>query len=97
MRIPHDIIIKPIITEKSMEEMADRKYTFIVDKKSNKSEIKQAVESVFDVKVEKVNTLNMLGKVKRQGYTSGRRSNWKKAIIKLTEGSKTIEFFEGME
>lgn len=97
MRIPHDVIIKPIITEKSMESMADGKYTFMVDRKSNKSEIKKAVETIFDVKVEKVNTMNMLGKVKRQGYTSGRRSAWKKAIVKLTEGSKTIEFFEGME
>ena len=97
MRIPHDIIIKPIITEKSMDQMAERKYTFIVDKKSNKTEIKQAIETIFDVKVEKVNTLNMLGKIKKQGYTSGRRSSWKKAIVKLTEGSKTIEFFEGME
>lgn len=97
MRSPHDIIIKPIITEKSMEDMAEGKYTFKVDKKSNKTEIKKAVETVFDVTVEKVNTMNMLGKVKRQGATSGRRSSWKKAIVKLTEGSKTIEFFEGME
>ena len=97
MRIPHDIIIKPIITEKSMEDMAEGKYTFMVDKKSNKSEIKKAVESIFGVTVEKVNTMNMIGKIKRQGYTSGRRANWKKAIIKLTEDSKTIEFFEGME
>ncbi|OLS02141.1 50S ribosomal protein L23 [Tissierella creatinophila] len=97
MRIPHDIIIKPIITEKSMEDMAEGKYTFMVDRKSNKTEIKKAVESVFDVKVEKVNTMNMLGKMKRQGATSGRRSSWKKAIVKLAEGSKGIEFFEGME
>lgn len=97
MRIPHDIIIKPIITEKSMEEMSNRKYTFVVAKKANKSEIKKAVETIFNVKVEKVNTLNMIGKMKKQGYTSGRRSSWKKAIVKLAEGSKTIEFFEGME
>ncbi len=97
MRIPHDIIIKPIITEKSMEDMESRKYTFKVDKRANKSEIKKAIESVFDVKVEKVNTMNMLGKMKRQGYTSGRRPSWKKAIVKLTEDSKSIEFFEGME
>ena len=97
MRIPHDIIIKPIITEKSMEDMAYGKYTFMVDKRANKSEIKKAVEGIFDVKVEKVNTMNMLGKIKRQGYTSGRRASWKKAIIKLTEDSKSIEFFEGME
>ncbi len=97
MRIPHDIIIKPIITEKSMEDMAEGKYTFMVDKRANKSEIKKAVENIFDVKVDKVNTMNMLGKVKRQGMNSGRRPSWKKAIIKLAEGSKGIEFFEGME
>ncbi|MBC8591585.1 50S ribosomal protein L23 [Wansuia hejianensis] len=97
MRIPHDIIIKPIITEKSMEDMAEGKYTFMVDKKANKAEVKKAVESIFGVKVEKVNTMNMLGKVKRQGMTQGRRASWKKAIVKLTEDSKSIEFFEGME
>lgn len=97
MRIPHDIIIKPIITEKSMDDMAEGKYTFMVDKRANKSEIKKAVESVFDVKVKDVNTMNVLGKIKRQGMHSGRRPSWKKAIIKLTDDSKTIEFFEGME
>lgn len=97
MRIPHDIIIKPIITEKSMEDMAYGKYTFMVDKKANKTEIKKAIEEIFDVKVKKVNTMNMLGKVKRQGMTSGRRPSWKKAIVKLTDDSKSIEFFEGME
>ena len=96
MRIPHDIIIKPIITEESMEEMAYGKYTFKVDKKSNKSEIKKAVESVFDVKVDKVNTMNILGKEKRMGVHVGRRPNWKKAVVTLTEDSKRIEFFEGM-
>ncbi|WP_422484520.1 50S ribosomal protein L23 [Gudongella sp. DL1XJH-153] len=97
MRNPHDIIIKPIITEKSMEDMAFGKYTFAVDKRSNKTEVKKAVESIFGVKVEKVNTMNYLGKVKRQGIHSGRRSSWKKAIVKLTDDSKKIEFFEGME
>lgn len=97
MRIPHDIIVKPIITEKSMDDMAEGKYTFMVDKRANKSEIKKAVESVFDVKVKAVNTMNVLGKIKRQGMNSGRRPSWKKAIIKLTDDSKTIEFFEGME
>ena len=96
MRIPHDIIIKPIITERSMEDMADGKYTFKVDKRANKTEVKKAVETIFDVKVKKVNTMNMLGKVKRRGATSGRRPSWKKAIVKLTEDSKSIEFFEGM-
>jgi large subunit ribosomal protein L23 len=97
MRSPHDIIIKPIITERSMDDMAENKYTFAVDKKANKSEVKKAIESVFGVKVEKVNTMNMLGKVKRQGVNSGRRPSWKKAIVKLTDDSKKIEFFEGME
>ena len=97
MRIPHDIIIKPIITEKSMEDMSFGKYTFMVDKRANKSEVKKAIEKIFDVKVEKVNTMNMLGKVKRQGMNKGRRPSWKKAIVKLTEDSKSIEFFEGME
>ena len=97
MRIPHDIIIKPIITERSMEDMAEGKYTFKVDRRANKTEVKKAIESIFDVKVEKVNTMNMLGKVKRQGATSGRRPSWKKAIVKLSEDSKSIEFFEGME
>lgn len=97
MRSPHDIIIKPIITERSMDDMAENKYTFAVDKKANKSEVKKAIETVFGVKVEKVNTMNMLGKIKRQGANSGRRPSWKKAIVKLTNDSKKIEFFEGME
>lgn len=96
MRNPHDIIIRPIITEESMDNMAYGKYTFKVDKKSNKSEIKKAVESIFDVKVAKVNTMNMLGKEKRMGVHVGRRPSWKKAIITLTEDSNEIEFFEGM-
>ncbi|NLY86618.1 MAG: 50S ribosomal protein L23 [Tissierellia bacterium] len=97
MRNPHDIIIRPVITEKSMEDMAEGKYTFVVDKRSNKTEIKKAIEAIFGVKVEKVNTMNMRGKVKRQGIYVGKRPDWKKAIVKLTEDSKRIEFFEGME
>ncbi len=97
MRSPHDIIIKPVITERSMDDMAENKYTFVVDKKANKSEVKKAVETIFGVTVEKVNTMNMLGKIKRQGMNSGRRPSWKKAIVKLTDDSKKIEFFEGME
>lgn len=93
----HDILRRPLITEHSMDLMADRKYVFEVPKSATKSEIKKAVESVFGVKVESVNTMNVLGKIKRQGANSGRRASWKKAIVKLTEGSKTIEFFEGME
>ncbi len=96
MRSPHDIIIKPIITEASMMAMEEKKYTFKVDKKANKTEIKNAIEQIFGVKVEKVNTMNMTGKKKRMGANVGRRPHWKKAIVKLTEDSNTIEFFEGM-
>ncbi|HBB28386.1 MAG TPA: 50S ribosomal protein L23 [Clostridiales bacterium] len=96
MRSPHDLIRRPIITEKSMDSMADKKYTFEVDKKANKTEIKNAIEQIFGVKVKSVNTMNMLGKMKRQGAHTGRRPSWKKAIVTLTEDSKAIEFFEGM-
>lgn len=93
---PHDLIRKPLVTEKSMDIMADKKYSFEVDKRANKTEIKNAVEQVFGVKVKSVNTMNMLGKMKRQGNNSGRRPSWKKAIVTLTDDSKAIEFFEGM-
>ncbi len=96
MTYAHDIIIKPIISEQSMDQLADKKYTFCVKKSANKIEIKKAVEEIFGVKVESVNTMNMMGKVKRMGRYEGRRANWKKAIVKLTADSKTIEFFEGM-
>ncbi len=97
MKNAHDIIIRPIITENSMDQLQDKKYTFEVAKTANKVEIKQAIEEIFDgVKVDKVTTMNMLGKVKRMGRSEGRRANWKKAIVKLTENSKTIEFFEGL-
>ena len=96
MRDPHDIIIRPIVTEASMNAMAEKKYTFVVDKKSNKSEIKNAVESIFGVKVASVNTMNMTVKKKRMGIHVGKRPDWKKAIVTLTEDSKTIEFFEGI-
>ncbi|NLN48510.1 MAG: 50S ribosomal protein L23 [Clostridiales bacterium] len=92
----HDIIRKPIITEKSMSEMADKKYTFIVDINANKFMIKNAIEEIFKVKVERVNTVKMLGKLKRMGKYEGRRPGYKKAIVKLTPDSKTIEFFEGL-
>lgn len=93
----YDIVIKPVVTERSMEDMENGKYTFVVAKTATKSEIKKALETIFGVKVEKVNTMNMQGKLKRQGATQGRRASWKKAIVKLAEGSKSIEFFEGME
>lgn len=96
MKTPYDIIIKPLVTEESMNNMAERKYTFKVDKRANKSEIKKAVEKIFGVKVEKVNTMNMTGKTKRMGIHVGKRPDWKKAVVTLTEDSKEIEFFEGM-
>lgn len=92
----YEIIKKPVITENSMDQMADRKYTFEVAKEANKIEIKNAVEEIFGVKVEKVTTMRVLGKIKRMGANSGKRPDWKKAIVKLTEGSKTIEFFDGL-
>ena len=92
-----DIIIRPIITEQSMLEMEENKYTFEVAKTSNKSEIKKAIESIFSVKVAKVNTMNMTGKVKRQGVNIGKRPNWKKAIVTLTDDSQPIEFFDNMQ
>ena len=96
MKTAYDIIIKPVITEQSMEETEAKKYVFKVAVDANKIEIKKAVEEIFGVKVEKVNTIRMEGKAKRQGVTSGRRANWKKAMVTLTADSKTIEFFEGM-
>ena len=95
--LAQDIIIKPIVTEKSMMGIADKKYTFEVAKAANKIEIAKAVEELFKVKVSKVNTVNMRGKFRRQGRNNGGYSkSWKKAIVKLTEDSKPIEFFEGM-
>ena len=96
MKSPYDIILKPIISEDSMEKMEDKKYVFKVDKNVNKIEIRNAIEKIFDVKVKSVNTMNVKGKVKRMGAHSGKRSDWKKAIVALTEDSKEIEFFEGM-
>ena len=90
MKTAYDIIIKPVITEQSMEATEDKKYVFQVAIDANKVEIKKAVEEIFGVKVEKVNTIRMEGKEKRQG------ASWKKAMVKLTADSKTIEFFEGM-
>ncbi|HHZ12581.1 MAG TPA: 50S ribosomal protein L23 [Clostridiales bacterium] len=96
MKNPHDIILRPVLTEKSYDQIADRKYTFLVDVKANKTEIKKAVEEIFGVKVEAVTTLRQIGKLRRQGVYVGRRPTTKKAVIKLTPDSKTIEFFEGM-
>ena len=93
----YDIIRRPVITEQSMADVADKKYVFEVAIDANKTEIKAAVEEIFGVKVAKVNTIRMQGKVKRTGaYPAGKRAAYKKAIVKLTADSKTIELFEGM-
>lgn len=91
-----DIIVRPIITENSMDGLAERKYTFEVARGANKIEVKKAVETLFGVKVAKVNTISVKGKKKRMGRTEGYTSDWKKAIVTLTADSKTIEFFDGM-
>ncbi|MGG7178964.1 50S ribosomal protein L23 [Clostridium paraputrificum] len=93
----HDIIRKPVITEKTMTAMAENKYTFIVHMNSNKSQIKRAVEEVFGVKVDNVQTLRTMGKTKRMGVHVGKRSDYKKAIVTLAKDSKGIEFFEGLQ
>ena len=96
MKTAYDIIIRPVLTEKSYDDMADRKYTFEVAVTANKTEVKKAVEEIFGVQVAAVNTMRIQGKMKRQGRTMGRRPERKKAIVTLKEGSKGIEFFEGM-
>ena len=96
MKTLHDVIIKPIITEDSMARLADKKYTFKVAKDASKIEIKKAVEEIFKVEVDKVNTISMKSKNKRVGYHFGKTSEWKKAIVTLKASSKTIEFFDSM-
>ena len=97
MKSAYDIIKKPVLTEKSYADMADKKFTFQVDVHANKTEIKQALESIFEgVKVESVNTMRTLGKIKRQGRFQGRTPEIKKAIVTLKKDSKNIPFFEGM-
>ena len=97
MKNPHDIIRRPVLTEKGYLGIEDKKYVFEVDVNANKVEIKDALESVFKgIKVKSVNTLRVLGKMKRQGRTQGRTPEIKKAYVTLTEDSKPIEFFEGM-
>ena len=95
-RLAQDIILRPIITENSMDGIADRKYTFEVAKDANKIEIAKAVEELFGVKVAKVNTINVDVKLRRYGRFEGFTASKKKAIVTLTEDSKTIEFFDGM-
>ena len=96
MKMIQDIIIKPIITEASMDKLADKKYTFKVQANATKPEIAKAVETMFGVKVASVNTLNMKKKPKRLGVHFGYTSDWKKAVVTLTADSKTIEFFDGL-
>lgn len=93
----YDVILKPVISEKSMNEMTDKKYTFLVHVDANKTMIKEAVEKMFEgTKVKKVNTMNLDGKTRRRGRTVGKTAKTKKAIVQLTEDSKDIEIFEGL-
>ena len=93
----YDVILKPVVTEKSMNAMADKKYTFLVHPEANKSQVREAVEKMFPgTKVEKVNTMNIQGKTKRRGMTFGKTAKTKKAIVKLTADSKEIEIFAGL-
>ncbi len=93
----YDVILKPVITEKSMNGMADKKYTFLVHPDANKTQIKEAVEKMFEgTKVKSVNTMNLDGKKRRRGLVVGKTARTKKAIVSLTEESKEIEIFEGL-
>ena len=94
--VAHDIIIRPILSEKSYADIATKKYTFEVAKSANKTQVKKAVEEIFKVKVESVNISNVYGKIKRQGRHEGLTGSYKKAIVQLTEDSKTIEFFDSL-
>ena len=94
MKNIYDLVKRPIVTEKSMAAMGKRKYTFMVDMHANKYEIKNAVEKIFDVKVQSICTIKMLGKEKRVSVHEGKRPDWKKAIVTLTPDSKTIELFQ---
>ena len=91
-----DIVLAPVITEKSVAALSEKKYTFRVADGANKIEIAKAVEEIFGVKVAKVNTISMKGKKRRMGRFEGYTSDWKKAVVTLTEDSKTIEFFDGL-
>ena len=96
MKTPYDVILAPIISEKSMDDAANKKYTFKVATTATKTDIKDAVEKAFDVEVIRVNTSNFDGKIKRQGRFVGRTAGYKKAIVTVSQASKPIEFFEGM-
>lgn len=93
----YDIIIRPVITEKSMSLISERKYTFIVHKSANKIQIRNAIEKIFNVNVDRVFTMNYMGKVKRVKFHQGRRPEFKKAIVQLRNDSKSIEFFNSMQ
>lgn len=98
MKLTHyDVIIRPIITEKSMSLISERKYTFIVHKNANKIQIRNAIENIFNVNVDRVFTMNYMGKMKRVKFHQGRRPEFKKAIVQLKYDSKTIEFFNSMQ
>ena len=93
----YDVILRPVITEKTMNDMADKKYAFYVHPDVTKTQVKEAVERMFEgTKVKYVNTINLKGKTKRRGYTFGKTADRKKAIVQLTEDSKEIEVFQGM-
>ena len=96
MRTPYDVILKPVISEKSMEDAQNKKYTFKVATDANKTEVKHAVEEIFDVEVKKVNIMNVVGKEKRMGRYVGKTAATKKAIVTLTPASKEIEFFQSL-
>lgn len=94
--VAHDIIIRPVLSEKTYADISNKKYTFEVAKNANKTQIKQAVEAIFGVKVESVNTANVYGKIKRQGKHEGLTGSYKKAIVQLTGDSKSIGFFDSL-
>ena len=96
MKTGYDVIIRPIVTELSMDLAQEKKYAFKVATRSNKTEVRQAIEEIFDVDVAKVNIVNVKGKVKRLGRTAGRTAGYKKAIVTLTSDSKEIEIFQGL-
>lgn len=96
MKTPYDVIIKPVVSETSMMDAQQKKYTFKVDPRANKTQVKMAVEEIFGVEVKKVNIMNVNGKLKRMGRTQGMTAASKKAIVTLTDASKEIEFFQGL-
>ena len=96
MKTPYDVVLKPVISEKSMEDAQVKKYTFKVAVDANKTEVKHAVEEIFDVEVSKVNIMNVVGKKKRMGRYVGMTAASKKAIVTLTDSSKEIEFFQSL-